>query len=86
MSPRTTCIGCCQRDHAEDPEPRNVRGIDGFDMFDPMPPPARGPRIGGDGALERVERHPDRAIADRVHFDLPAALVHHGDDAIELGR
>src|SRR5438034_899811 len=70
-----------RRDDAELPEPWNVGRIDRLDVLEPVTAAASGHRVHGRGALEAVERHPDGAVAQRVHHDLPAPPVHHLRDA-----
>ena len=82
---RAAVVRLLRRDHAERAEARDVRGVDGLDVLDAVAAAAGGRRIGLGGVLEGVERRADAAIADRVDEDLPAALVEHRDDAVELG-
>ena len=65
-------------------QPRNVGGIDRLDVLEPVPAAAvRAPDCARRGLLEGVERHPDRAIADGVNHDLPAASIELGHEPIE---
>ena len=77
--------GCCDGDHAQRAEARDVGGVDGLDVLDAVATAAGRRRIGLRGVLEGVERRADATVANRVDEDLPAALVEHRDDPVELG-
>ena len=55
-------------DHAERPEPRDVRWVDDLDMLDAMPAVAAA--IGRGGRLIAIEHRAHRLITDGMHRDL----------------
>ena len=93
---RVAVVRLHRGDDAEPPEPGHVRVVDHLDVLDPVAPAVRagrdaapvripGPRAVRRGRpLERVERHPDAPIADRVQLHLPATPVGLGDERVQL--
>jgi hypothetical protein len=76
--------GLHRGDHAELAEARDVGGIDGLDVLDAVAAASFGRGVGRGGSLIRVERHAHGAVADRMCHYLPAALVEHRDDVVQL--
>ena len=86
MSPSTTCIGCCDAMIAELPEACDVVLGNRLDVLEPMTAAARRSGVDRGRVFERVERHPDGAVADGVDLHLQPALVEHRDDSVQFLR
>ena len=73
-------------DDAEPSEPGDVVFGNGLDVLEPVPAAARRGGVDRRGLLERVERHPDGTIADRVDLHLEPALIEHRDNPLQILR
>jgi hypothetical protein len=72
---RVAVVRLHRRHDANRREPWQVRRVECLDVLDAMTPAAVERRVHLRGVLIGVERHPDRAVSDRVREHLPAPRV-----------
>ena len=80
-SSSTAHSGLCVRERAEPPEPGQVVGVDDLEVGEVRP--GVGPAVRLAGRLDRVERVPDRAVAERVEVRLEPEGIEPHDRGLE---